>query len=67
MYLLKKALLTSIIEPITFVDFKTYRTSYGLLSYDTTIEGPAFLNIENKKANVKDTGLITLKEPSILL
>ena len=45
-------------KEIATVDAKTYRTSYGLLSFDTTIEGPAFLNIENKKTNVKDTGLI---------
>lgn len=45
-------------KEIASVDFQTYRTSYGLLSYDTTIEGPAFVNIENKKSKSTDTGLI---------
>lgn len=36
----------------------SYKINYGTLIYETTIEGPAFISIENKKSTKEDTGLL---------
>ena len=46
-------------KEVQSVTKEAYKINYGILIYDTTIEGPAFMNIENKKSSKVDSGLIT--------
>ena len=45
-------------KQVQSVTKEAYKINYGILIYDTTIEGPAFMNIENKKSSNVDQGLI---------
>ena len=46
-------------KEVQSVTKEAFKVNYGILIYDTTIEGPAFMNIENKKSSKVDEGLIT--------